>query len=74
MGGGDVGTPAPRRRGGTCVRTRVRGDEGAGAVPSRPRLADLFIAATAAAHGLPLYTRNPGDFVGLDGIVDVIGV
>ena len=41
---------------------------------SRTRLADLFIAATAAAHGLPLYTRNPGDFIGLDGIVRVVGV
>ena len=42
--------------------------------PSRTRLADLLIAATAAAHGLPLYTRNPGDFIGLDGIVRVVGV
>ena len=41
---------------------------------SRTRLADLLIAATAAAHGLPLYTRNPGDFIGLDGIVRVVGV
>ncbi len=41
---------------------------------SRTRLADLLIAATAAAHGLPLYTRNPGDFTGLDGIVRVVGV
>ncbi len=41
---------------------------------SRTRLADLLIAATAAAHGLPLYTRNPGDFIGLDGIVHVVGV
>ena len=41
---------------------------------SRTRLADLLIAATAAAHGLPLYTRNPEDFIGLDGIVRVVGV
>ena len=41
---------------------------------SRTRLADLLIAATAAARGLSLYTRNPSDFVGLDGIVDVIRV
>ena len=41
---------------------------------SRTRLADLLIAATAAAHDLPLYTRNPGDFAGLDGIVRVVAV
>ena len=41
---------------------------------SRTRLADLLIAATAAAHGLPLCTRNPGDIVGLDEIVHVFGV
>jgi len=41
---------------------------------SRPRLADLLIASTAASHGLPLYTRNPDDFIGLDEIVTVIGV
>lgn len=41
---------------------------------SRSRLADLLIAATAAANGLSVYTRNPSDFVGLEGVVDVIGV
>ena len=41
---------------------------------SRTRVADLFIAATAAANNLALYTRNPDDFVGLEGIVDVIRV
>lgn len=41
---------------------------------TRPRLADLLIAATAAANALPLYTRNPGDFVGLEEIVKVIEV
>lgn len=41
---------------------------------SRARLADLLIASTAAANGLPLYTRNPGDFAGLDEIVTVIAV
>lgn len=38
---------------------------------SRARLADLLIASTAAANGLPLYTRNPSDFAGLEGIVTV---
>jgi predicted nucleic acid-binding protein len=38
----------------------------------RPRIADLLIASTAAANGLPLYTRNAKDFVGLEEIVEVI--
>ena len=33
-----------------------------------------MIAATAAAHDLPLYTRNLEEFAGLQGVVDVIGV
>ena len=41
---------------------------------SRARLADLLIAATAAANGLPLYTRNPSDFAGLERIVTVKAV
>lgn len=41
---------------------------------SRTRLADLLIAATAAANGLPLYTRNPSDFAGLDHLLDVVAV
>ena len=40
----------------------------------RARLADLLIAATAAANGLPLYTRNPADFSGLEQIVTVVAV
>lgn len=38
---------------------------------ARPRLADLLIASTAAAHGLPLYTRNPADFAGLERLVTI---
>ncbi len=41
---------------------------------ARTRSAHLLIAATAAANGLPLYTRNPGDFVGLEGVVRVVAV
>lgn len=41
---------------------------------SRARLADLLIASTAAANGLALYTRNPGDFAGLDRLVAVKAV
>jgi predicted nucleic acid-binding protein len=33
-----------------------------------------MIAATAAAHGLPLFTRNPDDFRGLDAAVTIIAV
>lgn len=41
---------------------------------SRRRLADLLIAATAAANGLPLYTRNPDDFAGLEEVVSVVAL
>jgi predicted nucleic acid-binding protein len=47
--------------------------QGAGRTPRR-RVADLMIAAVAAAQGLPLYTTNPDDFGGLDPIVDVMPV
>ena len=40
----------------------------------RSRLADLLIAATAHAHHLDLYSRNPVDFVGLEDHVRVIAV
>ncbi|MCK9872171.1 type II toxin-antitoxin system VapC family toxin [Nocardiopsis dassonvillei] len=40
----------------------------------KPRRLDLMIAAVASLHGLPLYTRNADDFVGLDSVVRVIPV
>lgn len=40
----------------------------------RARVADLLIAATAHAHDLPLYTRNGGDFVGMQDHVQVVVV
>lgn len=40
----------------------------------RARSLDLLIAATAHAHSARLYTRNIDDFVGLDGLVDVVTV
>ena len=39
---------------------------------ARSRLADLLIASVAAANSLPLYTRNPSDFAGLEDIVEVV--
>ena len=38
------------------------------------RAFDLLIAATALARELPLYTRNPSDFDGLHGLVDIVAV
>ncbi len=40
----------------------------------RPRRVDLMIAAIASSHGLPLYTRNPQDLEGLEGLLDVVAV
>jgi predicted nucleic acid-binding protein len=41
---------------------------------ARPRVADLLIASTAAANALPLYTRAPAAFAGLEEIVKVVAV
>ena len=51
----------------------VAGVVGEGRTP-RSRFADLLIAATAHANKLDLYTRNPDDFTGLEGLVRVIAV
>jgi predicted nucleic acid-binding protein len=40
----------------------------------RPRRMDLMIAAVASSRGLPLYTRNTDDFVGLESLVTVVPV
>ena len=45
----------------------------AGRKPRR-RLADLLIASVAAANDLPLLTRNPDDFIGLEPFVTVLAV
>jgi predicted nucleic acid-binding protein len=45
----------------------------AGRTPRR-RVADLMIAAVAAAQGLPLYTTNPSDYLGVEDLVDIVAV
>ncbi|MFJ9775551.1 type II toxin-antitoxin system VapC family toxin [Kitasatospora sp. NPDC101157] len=57
------------RRFGTLVALTIQAER-----DPRPRRMDLMIAATAAAHGLPLYTRNGADFAGLERGVEVIVV
>ena len=56
---------AARMYGRVFAAVRARGRT------SRTRQADLLIAATAAANGLPLYTRNPADFTGLSQLLTV---
>jgi len=46
---------------------------GAGRKPRR-RVADLMIAAIAIAEELPLFTTNPDDYKGLDGLLTVVPV
>lgn len=38
------------------------------------RALDTLIAATALANELPLYTCNPDDFEGLEGLIEVVAV
>lgn len=59
---------AARAYGRVVAATRAAGRS------SRTRLADLLIAATAAANDLDLYTRNPADFVGLGDIIRVVEI
>lgn len=59
---------AARLYGQICAAVRVAGRE------PRKRAADLMIAATAASNQLPLYTANPDDFKGSEGLVEVIAV
>ena len=33
-----------------------------------------MIASTALANRLPVYTTNPNDFVGLDGLLTIVAV
>lgn len=58
-----------RAYGRICAATHRIGRKVRGA-----RAVDLMIAATALAHGLPLYTRNAADLRGLDDLVEIVGV
>ena len=40
----------------------------------RRRIADLMIAATAIAEGLPLFTTNSDDYRGMDKLLTVVPV
>ncbi|MFB7129795.1 MULTISPECIES: type II toxin-antitoxin system VapC family toxin [unclassified Kitasatospora] len=57
------------RRFGTLIALTIQAKR-----DPRPRRMGLMIAATAAAHGLPLYTRNADDFIGLEQGIEVIAV
>jgi predicted nucleic acid-binding protein len=59
---------AARLYGQICAVVRAAGRE------PRKRAADLMIAATAASNALPLYTANPSDFKGVEGLVEVVAV
>jgi len=48
---------------------RVAASFGHSGRKTRTRTMDALIAATALANGLPLYTRNPDDFAGIDGLI-----
>jgi predicted nucleic acid-binding protein len=37
----------------------------------KARVMDLLIAATALTHNIPLYTRNPDDFEGLQELIEI---
>lgn len=59
---------AARVYGQVCAAVRVAGRQ------PRQRASELMIAATAASNDLPLYTANPDDFKGAEGLVDVVAV
>jgi predicted nucleic acid-binding protein len=40
----------------------------------RRRAVDSMIAATALASGLPLFTTNPDDYAGLEGLITIVPV
>jgi predicted nucleic acid-binding protein len=58
-----------RAYGSVYVATTATGRKARGS-----RAVDLMIAATALAHGLPLFTMNGDDLRGLEGLVEVVDV
>jgi predicted nucleic acid-binding protein len=61
-------TEAARHYGQICALVLAAGRS------PRGRNLDLQIAATAAANDLPLITRKPKDFIGLDSILTVVAI
>ncbi len=59
---------AARLYGQICAAVRTVGRQ------PRRRASDLMIAATAASNELPLYTANPDDFKGAEGLVELVAV
>jgi tRNA(fMet)-specific endonuclease VapC len=55
----------------SCARTfgRVAASLRRSGRRTRARAYDVLIAATAVAHDLPVFTRNPDDFEGIDGLI-----
>jgi predicted nucleic acid-binding protein len=67
--------PLPLDAGAARAYGRVYAAVAAGGRKARGRRAvDLLIAATALAADLPLYTRNPRDFTGLDDLIEIVTV
>ena len=67
--------PLPVDAGVARAYGRVYAAVGAAGRKARGRRAlDLFIAATAVAAGLPLYTRHPDDFAGLSDMLEIVSV
>jgi len=64
----DFDVPAARSYGRVFALVRATGRQ------PRRRVADLLIASIAAAHPLPLYTRNPDDFAGLETVLSIIAI
>jgi predicted nucleic acid-binding protein len=66
--------PVPFGSEAARVYGRVAAAVAAAGRKPRRRVADLMIAATAIAEELPLFTTNPGDYVGLEKLVSIIPV